>query len=344
MGGGGNRRLLKEQIVLNIYNSKINAGRWTSKRWIVTSLSQLTRSDKGAIDLAAYEYLPQRDNYLRILFKFKQHLFPSLLMRMRGFLAFYQILPTRVFSSGEVSPLFQRAPRDSVAVHGSAVWEGGLNRESRLVEAGRRFSVTEEMSVGVLDSADVKLPSIGLVQDEIFDSACLETFSSLSLMEQQEVLKKLKETRKLLKQTISSAAPLASIVLSPSRHDAVPESQQPTSPGSRTPTSLQHKVPEIVDLMVQSVVGQTSELEGTQEGILQTPLVAKTISRNDVNVVPHVKSFIVEAEINGAHGPVNPEVTGRAMTPKQTSMEFRRLNGCVSVNEGGGAGEIFQEA
>ncbi|XP_034260172.1 glucoside xylosyltransferase 1 isoform X2 [Pantherophis guttatus] len=242
---------------------------------------------------------------------------------MRGFLAYYQILPARVFSSGEVIPLIQRAPRESVAVHGTAVWESGLNRESRLAEVGRRFSVTEEMSVRVLDPAEVKLPSIGLVQDETFDSACLETFSSLSQMEQQEVLKKLKETRKLLKQTISSAAPLASIALPSSRHDAAPESQQPINPGSLMPTSIQHKVPETVDLITQSVVGQTSEMEGTQEGIPQSPLVAKMIPRNDTNAVPHAKSFTVEAEINRAHGPASPKVTGSAMTPKQTSIELR---------------------
>ncbi|KAG8135618.1 hypothetical protein E2320_008629 [Naja naja] len=185
---GGNRRLLKEQIVLNIYNSETNVGRWTSKRWIVTSLSQLTRRDKGAIDLAAYEYLSQRDNYSRILLKFKQQLFPSLLMRMRGFLAIYQILPSQVFSSSEVSPLIQRAPRESGAVLGTADSKSKPNRESKLIEPGGRSSITKEMSVEVLEPANVKLPSIGLMQDETFDSACVETFSLLSLMEQQEVL------------------------------------------------------------------------------------------------------------------------------------------------------------
>lgn len=342
--GWGNRRLVKEQIVLNIYNSKINVGRWSSKGQIVTSLSQLTRCDKGAVDLAAYEHLPQRENYLRILFKFKQQLFPSLLMRMRGFLAYYQIIPTRVFTSDEVSPLIQRAPRDRVVVQGTAVWESGLNRESRPTKEGGRSRVTEEMSARVLDQTEVNLPSIGLAQDETFDSACLETFSLLSSMEQQEVLKKLKETRKLLKQTISSAAPLASIAQPPSRHDAVPESQQSINPESLMPSSTQHKAPETVDLTTQSVVGLTSETEGIQEGTPQSPLAAKMASRNDTNAAPQAKTFTVEAEINIAHGSVSPKVTGRAMTPKQSSIEPRRSNGCVCANEGGGVGEITQEA
>ncbi|KAG8127068.1 hypothetical protein E2320_022126 [Naja naja] len=184
---GGNRRLLKEQIVLNIYNSETNVGRWTSKRQIVTSLSQLTWSDKGAIDLAAYEYLPQHDNYSRILLKFKQQLFPSLLMQMRGFLAFYQILPSQVFASSEVSPLIQRVPKERGAVLGTADSKSKSNKGSKLIESGGRSSITKEMSAEVLEPANEKLSSIGLMQDETFDSACVETFSLLSLMEQQEL-------------------------------------------------------------------------------------------------------------------------------------------------------------
>lgn len=167
------RRLLKEQIALRIRKIPCNRGRWTSKERITLSLAQLLKSDPLLIDLLRYEKLPQHSNCVRLILHFDSNTIPNAVMKRKGSLLRFEVIPTRVFSSGPIKPLLQ-----------------GLNQTSKMVP--RNHSATSRVfppeSGETMEAGQIReVPHMKASTDKPED-AIISEFVSLSPKEQRSML------------------------------------------------------------------------------------------------------------------------------------------------------------
>ena len=97
------RVLQKNQIVLEIHK---NEHRWTNRKKIMTSLSQLLNCRSQEVDLEKFHFLPSTRNSKRLFMTFNNPVLPSRLIQLKNFLwQSYSLHPRRVFKDEQVREL-----------------------------------------------------------------------------------------------------------------------------------------------------------------------------------------------------------------------------------------------
>ncbi|KAJ7326741.1 hypothetical protein JRQ81_016500 [Phrynocephalus forsythii] len=103
------RIFMLSQVLLQTEQTDVNRRTWDTHKSVVTSLSQLRKSQPRSIDLKAIKWLPYKRGQKRLLLTFEHAVIPPRLFKKNMYLANLQIFPTRVFSERTSQPLLQRS-------------------------------------------------------------------------------------------------------------------------------------------------------------------------------------------------------------------------------------------